>query len=518
MDLSQWIAQHAGRTPAAAALHFEGRDIGYAELASQIDAIAAGLAGRRVQAGDRVAWLGLNSPGMLAALFACARIGAIFMPLNWRLAAPEHRSMLQASTPALLFVDDAFAAETTAAQVAPTATACVALGNRQQPGWIQWASFLDGGRGRRPEGSAAAGSPVLLCYTSGSTGKPKGALLSQEALACNAENSVDMHALTASDRVLTTLPLFHVGGLNILTLPALRSGCTVALHPKFDPDATFDAIERERITLTVLVPAQLDAMLAHPRWAGADLSGLRMITTGSTLVPGRIIRAVHARGVPLIQVWGATETSPIAACLHADEAVRKAGTTGRAARRCELRIADVTGNPVATGTAGEVWVRGANVMNGYWLEPEASARALAGGWFHSGDLGHLDDDGYLTIDGRIKDMIISGGENVSPAEVESVLLDCPDIAEAAVIGRDDSRWGEVVVAVVAAKPGATLERGQVLSLFEGRLARFKHPKDVVVVDALPRTALGKVSKEDVRRMVARLAGSRPDTGEQMACH
>jgi fatty-acyl-CoA synthase len=325
-----------------------------------------------------------------------------------------------------------------------------------------------------------------------------------------------MHALSAEDRVLTTLPLFHVGGLNIQTLPALQAGCTVTLHPKFDADATFDAIERERITLTVLVPAQLDAMLAHPRWAKADFSSLRMITTGSTLVPLRIIRAVHARGVPLVQVWGATETAPIAACLHADEAMRKAGTTGRAARHCELRVVGFAGEDAPPGVPGEVWVRGANVMIGYWGDPEASAKALAGGWFHSGDLGHFDEEGFLTIDGRLKDMIISGGENISPAEVEAVLLECPDIAEAAVVGRPDARWGEVVVAVVAPAPGAKLERERVLALFDGRLARFKQPKDVVFVNALPRTAIGKVRKDDVRQLVARLYGENAGQEERIA--
>jgi fatty-acyl-CoA synthase len=257
-------------------------------------------------------------------------------------------------------------------------------------------------------------------------------------------------------------------------------------------------------------------LLVHPRWASADLSSLRMITTGSTLVPMRIIRAVHARGVPLIQVWGATETGPIAACLHSNEAMRKAGSTGRAARHCELRIAGFGGEPLAPGVPGEIWVRGANVMSGYWNDPEASAKALAGGWFHSGDLGHLDEDGYLTIDGRLKDMIISGGENISPAEVEAVLLDCPDIAEAAVVGRPDARWGEVVVAVVTPAPGAKLERDRVLALFDGRLARFKQPKDVVVVEALPRTAIGKVSKEDVRQLVARVLSQQIEHEERTA--
>jgi fatty-acyl-CoA synthase len=519
MDLSQWILQHASRTPARTALHYEGEHISYAAFASRIEEIASALAAQGVGPGARVAWLGLNSPAMLAALFACARVGAIFMPLNWRLAPPEHRAMLEACVPAFLFAEESFVGPSAAQQVATTATQCVSLGHTVPQGWRGWNSFLEDGLGR-PASAAhnAKDAPVLLCYTSGSTGRPKGALLGQEALACNAANSVDMHALTAEDRVLTTLPLFHVGGLNILTLPALEAGCTVTLHPKFDPDATFDAIAHDRITLTVLVPAQLDAMLAHPRWPDTDLASLRMVTTGSTQVPARIIRGVHARGVPLVQVWGATETSPIAACLHAGEAIAKAGSTGRAARHCELRIADVAGHALPAGVPGEVWVRGANVMSGYWNDPEASARALADGWFHSGDLGHLDEAGFLTIDGRLKDMIISGGENVSPAEVEAVLLDCPDIAEAAVVGRSDSRWGEVVVAVVAPAAGATLERDRVLALFDGRLARFKIPKDVIVVDALPRSALGKVRKEDVRQLVAALAAAaRANPEGRIAC-
>jgi fatty-acyl-CoA synthase len=508
MDLSQWIGQHARHTPERTALRFQGEDIAYGAFASRIGTIASSLAALGVAAGERVAWLGLNSPDMLATLFACSRLGAIFMPLNWRLAAPEHRAMLQECHARLLIADEPFAAESAAQQVAPATTICIAAGASVPAGWTGWQAFVGDGAGRL----AAAGpheplAPLLLCYTSGSTGRPKGALLSQGALACNADNSADMHALGADDRVLTTLPLFHVGGLNIQTLPALRAGCMVSLHPKFDPDATFDAIEQDRITLTVLVPAQLDAMLAHPRWATADLSSLRMITTGSTQVPLRIIRAVHERGVPVVQVWGATETSPIAACQHADEAIRKAGSAGRAARHCELRIAGFDGEQLPPGVPGEIWVRGDNVMTGYWNDPQASAKALAGGWFHSGDLGHLDEEGYLTIDGRLKDMIISGGENISPAEVEAVLLDCPDIAEAAVVGRPDGRWGEVVVAVIAPAAGTTLERERVLGLFEGRLARFKHPKDVFVVNALPRTAIGKVSKEDVRQLVARLAGA-----------
>ncbi|MDP1648506.1 MAG: AMP-binding protein [Rubrivivax sp.] len=509
MPLADWIAAHARRTPARVAVRFEDQTLSYGGLAARCEQIAGALCAAGVARGERVAWLGLNCPAMLATLFACARLGAIFMPLNWRLAPAEHKAMLHDCLPAVLCADDAYAAASAAAGIAPAGTRCVAR-SAAPAGWTRWDAFL--AAARPPAASEAAvdnSAPLLLCYTSGSTGRPKGVLLSQDALAANADASVDMHAMTSDDRVLTTLPLFHVGGLNIQTTPALRTGCTVVLHARFDPDAVFDAIERERITLTVLVPAQLDAMIAHPRWAHADLSSLRMISTGSTMVPERLIRTVHARGVPLVLVWGATETAPIAACLHADEAMRKVGSTGRAAAGCELRIVDAAGRDAAPGSSGEILVRGRTVMSGYWRDAPATARALAGGWYHSGDSGHFDDDGYLHVDGRLKDMIISGGENVSPAEVEAVLLECPAVAEAAVVGRADERWGEAVVAVVTAAPGATLTAERVMALFDGRLARFKQPKQVFVVDALPRTALGKVRKEEVRQLVARLGAAAP---------
>ena len=339
MDFADWIPAQAGRTPAKPALRCAPQIFTYAELAAHIDSIAAALAAAGAAPGDRVAWLGVNSAPMLATLFACARLGAIFTPLNWRLAPPEHHTMLRECEPSVLCAENAFVDPGLAAVVQPLGTRCVVLDGADAParvagravapqGWMHWCDFLAAARSAAPAVRADASAPVLLCFTSGSTGRPKGVLLSQGALAANADASVDMHALTADDRILTTLPLFHVGGLNILTTPALRAGCSVTLHARFDADATFDAIEHERITLTVLVPAQLEAMIAHPRWAAADLSSLRMLSTGSTLVPERLIHAIHARGIPLVQVWGATETAPIAACLHADEAVRHAGAAG----------------------------------------------------------------------------------------------------------------------------------------------------------------------------------------------
>ena len=506
--VGEWIARHARRTPDRVAIRFGARDWTYAALAGEIGRLAAALAAGGVRRGSCVALLDLNSPYTIALLFACARLGALFMPLNWRLAVPEQRQMLDDCPPVLLFVGETFMAQgASLAAARPDATA-IALTGTPPAGWVGYETFIARGAQGEPNDAQAGGAtPLLICYTSGSTGTPKGVLLSQQALAANADHSTEMHQLTADDVVLTTLPLFHVGGLNNQTTPALREGAPVILHPKFDADATFDAIERERVTLTVLVPAQLTAMMASPRWRTADLSSLRMITTGSTIVPQHVIRAVHDRGIPLVQIYGSTETCPIAAFLAPEDARRQAGSAGRAAPQCQIRIVDERDRDVARGVQGEILVRGPNVMLGYWRRPQESATALAGGWFHSGDIGHFDTEGWLWVDGRKNDMIISGGENIAPAEIENLLLECGEIAEAAVVGMPDARWGEMVVAVVAPKVSGALSSERVLALLDGRIARYKQPKQVLLVPELPKTALGKVRKEAVRQLVAAQAGA-----------
>jgi fatty-acyl-CoA synthase len=289
--------------------------------------------------------------------------------------------------------------------------------------------------------------------------------------------------------------------MNIQTTPALHAGASVTLHAKFDPPATLEAIERERITLAVLVPAQLEALMALPRWGSADLSSLRMITTGSPIVSEAFVRKASARGVPVIQVYGSTETCPIASYVRAADALRKAGSAGVPALHCEIKVIDDAGAELPAGRDGEILVRGPNVATGYWNAPAGTAQAFADGWYRSGDLGHFDDDGHLYVVARKKDMIISGGENIYPAEVEGVLLECPAIAEACVVGRPDARWGEAVVAAVVLKPGCRLTEAEALALFQGRIARYKHPREVRFLEALPRSALGKLRKEAVREAV-----------------
>jgi fatty-acyl-CoA synthase len=483
MDLAHWIERHARFAPGAVAIRFDGKDISYAELAQRVTRAAAVLAGLGVRRGDAVAYLGLNNPATLVLLFACARLGAMLSPLNWRLAPPEHARVLADCPPRVFFAEPAFAAHARAIEGAIPATDLAVL-ERDAAG--------------TPARAGHENSPLLLSYTSGSTGAPKGVVLTQRALAWNAVNSTHMHDLTSADRILTTLPLFHVGGLNILTTPALHAGASVTLHAKFEAQAVLDAIERERITLTVLVPAQLEAMMALPRWQSADLTSLRMISTGSTIVSEAFVRKVSARGVPVIQVYGSTETCPIAAYVRAADALRKAGSAGVPALHCELKVVGEDGGELPAGSDGEILVRGPNVAAGYWNAPGESAEAFRDGWYHSGDLGHFDADGHLYVVARKKDMIISGGENIYPAEVESVLLECPAIEEACVVGRPEARWGEAVVAAVVLKPGCRMTEAEALALFEGRIARYKHPREVRFLDRLPRSALGKIQKEAVR--------------------
>ena len=499
-DLATWIERHAAFTPAKEALRFEGKGIAYAEFASRIARFAGMLREVGVDAGDCVAWLGHNHPHMLALLFACARLRALLVPLNWRLAAPEHAQVLTDCRPVALVTEARFVETIERIRARSVTAQCISFG-ADAPGWIDGDDLMRDVDDRPGVESDAGDAPVLICYTSGSTGAPKGVVLSQAALAWNAVNSTHMHDLSRADRILTTLPLFHVGGLCIQTLPALHAGATVTLHPKFDAGDTLDAIGTERVTLTVLVPAQLDMLVAHPAWAQTDLTSLRCVATGSMVVPQRNFRALHARGVPLIQVYGATETSPIATYILPDDARRKAGSAGKAALHCSVRVVGHDGDATAAGVSGEIVVRGPNVMDGYWQAPQATTSAMAGDWFRTGDIGHFDDEGFLWVDGRSNDMIISGGENIYPAEIENVLAESPDIAEVAVLGRPDAKWGEIVVAVVVPRTGRTLAASDVLALLEGRIARFKHPRDVMFVAGLPRTALGKVRKDELRRMV-----------------
>ncbi|WP_332816460.1 class I adenylate-forming enzyme family protein [Ramlibacter sp.] len=472
--LSGMLAARAAARPDAPALHFEGQVLRCADLDRGACALAARLWHEwGVRPGDRVAWLGLNHPGQVLLLFALARIGAMLLPLNVRLAPAEWETLLAECTPLHLVHDDAFA------------SAAQALACRSGLRVHDLASLRHAEAGEVPD-HAAPGAPVLLVFTSGTTSRPKAAVHTQANLLANMRIAATTQRMTPDDVVLTVLPLFHVGGLCIQTLPALYAGAQVVLLPRFTPEATFEAIGRHRPTLTLQVPATMKALAEHPRWAVADLACLRAVWAGSSLLPAPLVQAFHARGLPVCNVYGSTETGPFSIALPPEHAFDHVGSCGWPPAGVEVRLADVQ-----RGT-GELWVRAANVVQRYW--PDLPARD-ADGWFRTGDLAKQAVDGSYAIVGRSRDLIISGGENIHPAEIEGPLAEHPAVLECAAFGVPDPQWGEAVAVALVLRPGAQASDEELRAHLAARVARYKLPRHCVRLEALPKTALGKVRRQ-----------------------
>ena len=505
MNLADAVARWARMSPDRIAITQNGWDTTWLRLANRITRACARLQGEwGVQAGDRVAYLGFNRAEELVLLFALARLGAVFVPLNYRLAAAE-LGVIVAHAGARWLVVDAdhreLAVETLAAGSTGGRVALHELLTLIEAPCPHRASLP----------SLADDAPILLAYTSGTTGAPKGALHTHRGVLANVDASIAAHELSDADCVLTVLPLFHVGGLCIQTLPALAAGARVVLHERFEAGAWLNDVETQRPTLSLMVPATLRAVIEHANWDASDLSSLRALMAGSSTIPRALIDAVHARGLALCQVYGATETGPVSVVLKAADAMRKAGCAGWPAAGVAIRLVDANGVEVAEGEVGEIFVRAPNLMRGYWrgTAQASDGTALltdsAGIWFRTGDLARRDAEGCIEVVGRLRDLIISGGENIYPAELENVLTDMAGVAEAAVVGIADARWGEVPVAFVVREPGGAgtaLAQAAVLASFDGRVARFKHPKRVVFVETLPKNAMGKVQKSLLRETIA----------------
>ncbi|MDQ0834798.1 fatty-acyl-CoA synthase [Streptomyces achromogenes] len=489
--LGSWPARRARKTPHRTALVHDGLPTDYRTLHTRTTRLAHALRARGVHRGDRIAYLGPNHPSYLEALFAAGVLGAVFVPLNTRLAGPEIAYQLADSgAKALIY--------------GPSHAGLVA----GLPGHTDVRTYLEVGAEYEEALGSAPDEPIdtpvapddtcIIMYTSGTTGRPKGAMLTHGNLTWNAINVLVDTDLIADERALVSAPLFHTAGLNMLTLPVLLKGGCCVLVEAFDPEATLGLIEQHRITFMFGVPTMFDQVARHPRWAAADLSSLRILTCGGSPVPSPLIAAYQERGLTFLQGYGMTEASPGTLFLDAEHAVSKAGSAGVPHFFSDVRVVGPDLAPVETGETGEVVVRGPHVMPGYWGLPEETAAAFADGWFRSGDAARVDEDGYVHIVDRIKDMIISGGENIYPAEIEDLLLAHPDIVECAVIGVADDKWGEVPRAVVVSREGVRLDPDQVLASLAGRLAKYKIPKSVVVADELPRTASGKLLKARVR--------------------
>jgi fatty-acyl-CoA synthase len=500
MNLSDLIARNAAFTPGKPAIIFDGEVLSYRALHDRIEQAARAMKAEfGVSPGDRVAILSLNRPDYLVLLYACARLGAMLVPLNWRLAFAEQLFILSDASVKVLVLERAFAAILPGLEERLPTTGIIGL-DFVPPEGSGFGTLLAQARGDGRHPHIDLSCPLLIVYTSGTTGRPKGAVLRQEALLWNAVMSQHMHGLTSDDHVLTVLPFFHVGGLNIQTTPALHFGATVSILPRFTPEAAFAVIRQHRPTLTVLVPAIIQAVTDHPDWLATDLSSLKAVSTGSTIVPPHLIERIVARGVPVLQVYGSTETCPVAIYTRLGGDLSRVGSTGLPGLCCEATVIDGAGHELPPDTPGEIVVRGPNVFFEYWGNAGATREALQDGWYRTGDIGRRDKDGYFWVHDRKKNLIISGGENIYPAEVERVLLEHPDVVDCGVIGRPDPKWDEVPVAYVIRRDGCPVEAEDLKAHVLTQLARFKVPREIVFVDDLPRTALGKVQHFMLRRL------------------
>ncbi|MFK4040670.1 long-chain fatty acid--CoA ligase [Nonomuraea wenchangensis] len=485
--IGSWPARRARMTPGRVALSFQGRDRTYGELRERVYRLASALAAELgVRRGDRVAYLGPNEPALVETFFAAGLLGAVFVPLNTRLAAPELRFVLEDAAPAALLLGagrdgDGLPGRHVAAET--------------------YEDLLAAGSATPIDEPVSRDDVCLIMYTSGTTGRPKGAMLTHGNLTWNAINLLVDVPLGPDEVTLVSAPLFHIAALAQTLVPTVLKGGRCVLEPSFDVERTFELVERERVTVMFGVPSMFGMLTRSPRWAGADLSSLRHLLCGGAPVPLPLIRAYQERGLTFLQGYGMTETAPGALFLAAEHSVDKAGSAGVPCFFSDVRLVAPDGSPAAPGEPGEVYVQGPNVMPGYWRRPEESAEVLdADGWFRSGDVGIADEDGYVRISDRIKDVIISGGENIYPAEVESVLYGHPAVAECAVIGVPDERWGEVGKALVVPRPGAAAEPGDLLRHLDGRLARYKIPKYLQIVPELPKNAAGKLLKAPLRKL------------------
>ncbi|MGX6510377.1 fatty-acid--CoA ligase FadD5 [Rhodococcus sp. SJ-2] len=497
------VARHALMTPDRTAFRFLGESITWSQLDERVEKLADALSRRGIGFGDRIIVLMLNRPEYIEIVLAANAIGAIAVPVNFRLTASEV---------AFLVADSGAKAIVAEGPLVPLAAAAraqsegidlaITIGAEPEGDAVSYDALVAEEGDPHPQVDIPNDTPALIMYTSGTTGRPKGAVLTHSNMEAQALTCI--RAFQQFDETgigFCASPMFHIAALGSIA-PSLMLGTATVIHPvgAFDPGALLDVLEAEQVTSLFLVPVQWQAVCAAQQ-ANPRKLALRNISWGAAPSSDTILRAM-AETFPdafNVAVFGQTEMSPITCVLDGADAIRKLGSVGRVIPTIQARVVDTEMNDVAPGEVGEIVYRGPTMMRDYWNNPAATSEAFHGGWFHSGDLVRIDDEGFVYVVDRKKDMIISGGENIYCAEVENVLFGHPAILEAAVIGRPDAKWGEVPVAVIAPKPGnddLTLEELQ--PYFDEHLARYKHPKDIVIVDALPRNASGKVVKGELR--------------------
>lgn len=497
------------RRPDAVAYSFEGRQTTYAGLDRNTDRAAQALIAAGVGPGDRIGYIGKNSDHYFELLLAAGKTGAVMTPVSWRLAPPEVEFIAGHCDAVLLFVGSESAAMVrNLLPSLPMVRKVIAMeAGAEQGGWQAYTEWRDARPATPPAHRPEAHDVVLQLYTSGTTGRPKGAMLTHRNLTIGTEVSeretIPWSHWTADDISLVAMPVAHIGGSG-WGLRNLLSGARGVVAREFDPRTVLDFIEHERISKLFMVPAAMQIVLRDPRARQVDYSRLKYLLYGAAPIPAALLReGIEVFGCGFVQQYGMTETTGTIVALppedHTTEEVPRMRAAGKPLPGVELKVVDYEGRELAPGEVGEVVIRSAHNMAGYWKQPEETARAIdAEGWLRTGDAGYTDADGYLYIHDRVKDMIISGGENVYPAEVESAIYGHPQVADVAVIGVPDEKWGEAVKAIIVLKPGQAADRDSIVAWARQRVAGFKIPKSIDFVEALPRNPSGKLLRRKLR--------------------
>nr|AAV91588.1 feruloyl-CoA synthetase [Rhodococcus opacus PD630] len=498
--IGSWLERRITMTPKNEALVFDGRAVTYEEMALRTRRLAHGLHALGVEKGDCVGFFGFNDPAALEVMFAAGLLGATYLPLNARLTAEEARYVLGDSRCTTVIFGDQ------QADVAGAGAVGHPGHHLDRPGRLVVHPHVRGVHAGQPDTrideQVGLDDLSVLMYSSGTTGAPKGVMLSHGNMLWNALNQLLAQDMTSKERTLSVAPLFHIGGIGGAVTPTLLNGGTVVLLRKFDAGVVLDTIEKERITTFFAVPTMIQELWHHPRFADADLSSLRAICVAGAPLPEALISPWQDRDVAITQAYGLTETAPSVTMLSSADVRSKIGSAGKRTFFTDVDVVRPDGSSAEPHEIGEIVAKGPNVMLGYLNQPEATARTIVDGWLHTGDAGYFDDEGFLFICDRYKDMYISGGENVYPAEVEAALLRLEGIREAAVIGVPHEKWGETGMAFVVAADGTTLDEETVRARLREKLAGFKIPTFIQIAEALPRTATGKIRKPDLRKLAA----------------
>ena len=498
-----WSAYHANVRPNKIAIRdlSINKELTYSELDIRSNKLAEWLQKNGVGKGDRVAILSHNCAEFFELEFACAKIGAIELPLNWRLTKPELEYILNDSTPTVLIYDSAFLDISLELQKDCQIKGSLQIDNEDP--LSQYESALRESNGNYEEVPTTHDDLIMIMYTSGTTGHPKGAMINHRMQLYNCINLASPAFVSAETVQLVVLPLFHTGGMNCYANPVLHAGGELILIREFDPGLALSILGNSeyKVSHFFAVPAPYQFMMNHPDFDKTDLSFLKIAGIGGAPCAEAILKTWSGRGVSMIQGWGMTETSPGGIGLDAADAERKLGSAGKPLMHTEVKVVDDDGNELPWGEVGELYIRGPNITPGYWNKPEATEDSFDGDWLKTGDAARFDDEGFVYIVDRWKDMYISGGENVYPAEVENVIYQLPQIAEAAVIGVPDERWGETGKVFISLKEGQSIEEKEIIEHCLNNLAKFKVPQSVEFIELLPRNATGKVLKRELREEV-----------------